>query len=348
VLRILALLAARLPPGWNLNAAEEGGDADSRIDAVVELVGPGEEKAVLVFEAKSSVVNRDLPAVLSKLRSHLSNMHEPAVPVVAARYLSSSAQAWLEERGVGYADATGNMRIAIQRPAVFLRDTGADHDPWRGRGRPRSSLIGPPAARVVRALIDYTPPVTVRELVRRSGASVGATYRAVEFLENEGLLERVPGGAVERVDWRRLLERWSRDYGFQRCNAVTAFLHPRGLDVLQKELASSHGTRYAITGSLAAQRLAPYAPVRLAMIYVDDPWRLAEQVGLRDVPSGANVLLAATDYHVVYERLVESGGLKYTAPSQTAVDLLTAPGRGPAEGLALLEWMEEHERDWRL
>ena len=35
------------------------------------------------------------------------------------------------------------------------------------------------------------------------------------------------------------------------------------------------------------------------------------------------------------------------APSQVAVDLLTGPGRNPAEGQALLDWMENHECTWR-
>jgi hypothetical protein len=31
--------------------------------------------------------------------------------------------------------------------------------------------------------------------------------------------------------------------------------------------------------------------------------------------------------------------IRYVAPSQAAVDLLTSPGRSPAEGEAVLEWM---------
>jgi HicA toxin of bacterial toxin-antitoxin, len=42
--------------------------------------------------------------------------------------------------------------------------------------------------------------------------------------------------------------------------------------------------------------------------------------------SSANVLLAATDYDVVFERRVTFDGVKYAAPSQTAIDLLTGPG----------------------
>jgi hypothetical protein len=348
LLRVLALIGERLPPGWSLEVIQEAGTEGEQADAVAELAGPGTEKAVLVFEAKLSVVTRDLPGVLERLRRYLSLRPDPAVPVVAARYLSPSVRAWLEERGVAYADATGNIYITVTKPGMFLRDTGADHDPWRGPGRPLGTLNGPPAARVVRALADYVPPVTASELVRRSGASTGATYRAVEFLEGEGLIQRAPRGLIERVEWRRLLERWSRDYGFQQSNTVSGYLHPRGLDAVLEGLAGSRGFRYAITGTLAAQRLASYAPPRLAMIYADDPVLAASQIGLRAVDTGANVLLAATDYHVVYERLTETDGIKFTAPSQTAVDLLTAPGRGPAEGQALLDWMEKHERDWRL
>jgi hypothetical protein len=200
---------------------------------------------------------------------------------------------------------------------------------------------------VVRALADYSPPATVRELVDRSGASTGATYRVVEFLEGEGIVERGLRGSIRHVRWRRMLERWSQDYGFQSSNHVTGYLHPRGLDAALERLAGSGDLRYVITGSLAAQRLAPYAPARLAMIYADNPGQTASQTGLRAVDSGANILLATPAYDVVYERLVESRGLNFAAPSQTAVDLLTAPGRGPSEGLALFDWMESNENAWR-
>jgi len=78
----------------------------------------------------------------------------------------------------------------------------------------------------------------------------------------------------------------------------------------------------------------------MAMIYVDDQGQFAEQLKLRPVDSGANVLLAAGEYDVVFDRVIQDDGLNYTAPSQTAVDLLTGPGRSPAEGQALLDWME--------
>ena len=189
--------------------------------------------------------------------------------------------------------------------------------------------------------------MTVPELVRRSGASTGATYRVVEFLEREALVVRDPRGPITRVARRPLLERWSEDYGFQRSNTVGAYLYPRGLPALLDVLRNTSGLRYALTGSFAAHRVAPYSSARLAMIYVDSTEQAAEQLGLRAVDSGTNVLLASGEYDVVFDRVVEEDDLTYVAPSQTAVDLLTGPGRSPAEAQALLDWMEKHESAWQ-
>jgi len=350
--RCVALLEDRLPSGWQADVAEEVplGSASRRADAVVDLTASDGSRLVLVFEARRSVVVRDLPAMVGGLETVIAPLLGQAaqvVPVVTARYLGPSVREWLQERGVSYVDATGNIRIVADNPALYLRDTGADRDPWRGPGRPRAGLQGPPAARVVRGLVDFAPPVSVSELARRSGASIGATYRVVEFLEREALIEREPRGPVVTVQWRRILERWSEDYGFQRSNTVSGYLQPRGIPAVLDALRGSTGLRYAVTGSLAAQRLAPYAPPRLAMLYLDDPASAVDMLGLRAVDGGANVLLAGTDHDVVFTRTVEADGLRFVAPSQAAVDLLTAPGRGPAEGHALLDWMQAHDADWR-
>ncbi len=347
--RALAFVAQRLPPGWQLEVEEEARLGDLQVDALVELRAPDKSHVLLLVEAKRLLNARDVTSALEQLELVRTHMDRRAnvVPMLVARYLPASTRERLQQRGVAYADATGNLYLAFARPALFMRDAGASRDPWRGPGRPRGSLNGPPAARVVRALVDFTPPFTVPQLVERSGASTGATYRVVEFLEQEALIERRRRGAITAVDWRALLERWSRDYGFQQSNTVASCLQPRGLPVLLEALRSLPDLRYALTGSLAAERLAPYAPPRLAMIYVDRIDQAAERLDLREVDSGANVLLATGDYDVTFERTQDMDGLRIAAPSQIAVDLLTAPGRGPSEGQALLDWMKANEPTWR-
>lgn len=347
--RAVALLQERLPPGWVATPSYEAPDGSGRrMDAMVEVSGPDNSVVRVLAEYRRSVVRRDLPAVVEQLESMRAAVPGPTVLAIVSRYLSDSVRSWLAENGISYLDATGNLRLVSSEPAVYLQDKGADRDPWRGPGRPRGTLQGAPAARVVRALADYRAPLSVRELVERSGASTGAAYRVLDFLDQETLLARGERGVVESVRWRPLLERWSKDYSFQRINTVSGHLQPRGLPALLADLRAASEPTYVVTGSLAAQQWASYAPPRLAMLYVDDVAAGATALGLRQVDSGGNVLLASPAYDVVFDRPVEIDGVNYASPSQVVVDLLTGPGRSPAEGQALLDWMETNEDAWRV
>lgn len=351
VLRVaVALVRDRLPASWTIDSELAPGDrVDSGADAVVRVRAPDGQTAVLLVLAKRLLNTRDVPIVLEPLRREASRWGSDAqvASVLAARYLAPATRERIAEAGAAYVDATGNMLIAVDRPALFLADRGADRDPWRGPGRPRGTLQGPPAARVVRALIDFAPPYTVPELAARAGASTGATYRVIEFLEEEGLVERQRYGPFSDVRWRKLLQRWSEDYGFAKSNTVQTFLEPRGLNALTDRLAAVGDLDYVVTGSLAAERVAAYAPARLATLYVRDLPAVAAALGLRRTETGANVALATGKYDVVFDRAEIVDGVRVAALSQVAVDLLTGPGRNPSEAGALLDWMEADESRWR-
>jgi hypothetical protein len=347
---VMELVRGRLPSGWTADVETPADRRDYGVDGILRLRAPDGQEAVLLVEAKRLLNTRDVPAGLRQLQAAASRWDQKdatVVPLLAARYLAPSTRERIAEAGAGYVDATGNMRVTVDRPALFIADRGADRDPWRGPGRPRGSLKGPPAARVVRALVDFAPPYTVPELSERAGASTGATYRAVEFLEQEGLVERQRYGPIREVRWRNLLERWSEDYGFASSNTVATYLEPRGLAALTHRLASLPDLDYVVTGSLAADRVAAYAPARLATLYVRDLPAAAEALELRRTDVGANVALATGAYDVVFDRSETIDGLRVAALSQVAVDLLTGPGRNPGEATALLDWMEADESRWR-
>jgi len=269
--------------------------------------------------------------------------------LVIARYLSPPVREKLAGAGLSYIDVTGNMRIEIRSPGLFLSDRGADRDPWRGPGRPRGTLKGAPAAKIIRAVADFSGPWTIRGLVEVSRASTGATYRVVEYLEREGMARRDEGGLVTIADWAQVLRRWSSDYGFVRNNRTTRWIAPRGLADLTKQIASmDEPSRYAVSGTQAAAEWAAYAPARLAMIYVADTDRAAEAWGLRPTDVGANVMLAEPVIDVAFERsLTTTEGIVVAAPPQVVVDLMTGPGRNPSEAEELLEWMKRNEKAWR-
>lgn len=343
--RAIAMIADRLPKGWTAQLVPDPGPP---IDALLEIRDESGSRATLIIEAKRVAEGRDVPSMRTRIDS-LAQRVPDAQGLVAARYLSAPVRAKLTEAGLSYVDATGNMRVEISRPGLFLADRGADRDPWRGPGRPRGTLKGEPAAKIVRAIADFTGAWTMRELAKVSKASVGATYRVVDLLEREGIASRDADGRVTVSDWVQVLRRWSDDYGFVRNNQVTRWIAPRGLPALLDRIASTDAsTRYAVSGSIAAAEWAAYAPARLAMIYADDASGAAREWDLRPVEAGANVILAQPAYGVVFERsLTDVEGVVIAAPTQVVVDMMTGPGRNPNEAEGLLEWMKRNEQSWR-
>lgn len=333
-----------LPPDWSGELSPPRAEWRGRNDAVLTIRSPSGAAATIPVEAKRIVESRDVAA----LTDQVSSLDRPAGPhlIVMARYLPATVRERLTNAGLSWADATGNMRVSLSWPGLFVFDRGADSDPWRGPGRPKGTLKGEPAAKVVRALVDFDREWSMRQLVEVSGASTGATYRVVDFLEEEGLVERADGRVIAR-DWLQILRRWSVDYSFALTNLTTKWIAPRGIDSVLARARETPDLRYAVTSTVAAARWAPWAPPRSAMIYTESVSLAVEMWGLRPAESGANVILAQPKYDVVFERSQLWDGVRIAAASQVAVDLMTGPGRNPGEAEELLGWMSRNEHDWR-
>ncbi len=339
---VYKLLRARLPISWKLLIApREGLDSRSDQTEFVLLVTSGNgTQATVDVEVKRRIDPKDVTWLTEYRRKNSIDRL-----LVIAPYLSPRTREVLTDAQIGYADATGNFRVEVENPVVFIALAGANSNPWR-EAHPLLSLKGPVAGRVVRAFCDFVPPYKIRELAERSGTSLGSTSRVVSFLDRQALVTRDERGMVIDVKWEQLIRRWIDDYSLMRSNQTRAFLEPRGIEILLRKLETFE-MPYSITGSFAAARIAPIASPRLAVVYVKESGMAAEQLGVRPVESGANVLLVQPFDPVVFDRTTEAGGVRYAAPSQVAADLLTGPGRSPAEGEALLEWMRENQHVWR-
>ena len=351
--RCLDVLRDHLPPSWQVmsNVRDDG---ERTSDALVEIRSPDEVRIRLTVTVRRIVAGRDVAALVEQVE-HSSGARSFGVPVVAAAYLPATVRERLRAAGIAYIDATGNIALESARPGLVIRARGADSDPWRGPGRPRSTLTGEPAARVVRALLDISGPWRIRELIDVSEASVGATYRVLDHLESEVLAVRERRGAISVPSWRRLLEAWSRDYDFFRAGTVSPYIAPRGIPELLRRITASDVSGYAVTGSLAVPPVARHASPRAAMIYVRDAAGAAAQWDLRPTESGQNVLLCEAPGAPATQRawanlghdLAPHADILLARPAQIAVDLMNGPGRAPEEARVLLDWMERHEDAWR-
>jgi len=336
----------RLPSSWKTEEILEP-LSDRRHDGEIMIEAPGGRTARLIIEAKQVIERRDVPRMSDQVRRMVTNPDD--VPVVSARYLSASVREALANNGLSYVDATGNMRIASDTLPLFISDRGADHDPWR-KGRPLGTLKGEPAARVARTLLDYQRSWRVRELIEASGASSGATYRVLDYLQREDLIVK-NDDRYYVTDWERLLRAWSADAAYKDTTRVLACIEPRGLDAFLSRLSQKWAFPIAVTGSVAAKEWVTYAPAKAAFVYVSSIHEAVEQFRLRSNKAAPNVILLepATVGDVPFRNVIQSmAGYPIAAPSQVAADLLNGPGREPAEGEELIQWMKTDEEQWRL
>ena len=336
-------LATLLPVDWKLTFDED--DGPDRPDFVANIVAPDGTKSYLFVEVKRVVVPRDLDSLVTQLPTFAANIGFKAVLLVAAPYLSESTRKGLEARGISYIDSTGNVLIRLPGTAIYVRLQGASRDPFPSDESLRT-LKGRGTGRALRALLDFVPPFSLRELANRADVPVGSLSRVVDLLDREALIQRTPRGPITAVDWQGVIRRWAKDYAITTNNAVGSFLDPRGINSVTSKLQNVEA-RYAATGSFGAQRFEPIAPTRIAAIYVDDPGAWADKLDLRQTDVGANVWLIEPYDRVVFERTTTRDGILCVNPTQLAVDLLTGPGRDPSEGEELLKWMETNTSVWR-
>jgi predicted nucleotidyltransferase len=335
-------LEDRLPRGWRLRRPPRQARAGKGIvaDAVISLAGPGDQAASIIVETKSRLEPQHVESLVAGRRA------DPSRPIlVVAPFLSPRTRERLAASGLNFADLTGNIRLSLSKPALFIDARGADENPTPVP-RERSSLKGAKAGRLVRSLCDFRPPIGLRDLAKRAGVDAGYASRVVQNLIREALVTRTGRGPITTVDWAALLRRWSEEYSPTKSGRATWFLAPRGLQPIVDMLKKLRGG-YVVSGSWAANLLAPVAPARLLLCYADDVSALAKRLDLRQVDAGMNVVLAQPFDPVVAERTSKRDGLTIAAPSQVVADLLTSPGRGPDEAEALIEWMGKSEQLWR-
>jgi len=347
---LAAALSAALPDPWSLTSVLEATAAgQTRADAVLALAAPDGTAGKVFVEAKRVVEPRDVPSAVGQLESFRDG--EEAALLVTAPYVSPRVRELLEDAGAGWFDSTGNLRLQLERPSVFIDRVGASRSPFSDPDDRRlKSLKGPGAARVVRALLDVDTPFGVRALAELAEVGPATSSRVLELLVREDLVEREEGGGVADVRKCSLARRWSADYGLASSNQAVPMLAARGIDKVLSGLRTFKST-YAITAEAATRSYLPrgtaaVAPLALLTIYVPDATEAAETLQLRPVDRGANVVLVEPFDSVAYRGAKVKDRLTYAAQSQVVVDLLTGPGRAPEEGASLIEALAARDAGW--
>ena len=165
---VLEWIEGYLPSSWSLTVERGPTGRDLTPDAILKVQGPDRKSCKIAVEIRKRVDPRDVTPIVDRIRSLAAG-----VPLVVAPFLSPRTRELLAKAGASFADLTGNLRRAVDRPALFISTQGAAKNPFREK-RTLGSLKGPSAGRVVRAFCDFTPPFGVRDLATRSRTSPAA------------------------------------------------------------------------------------------------------------------------------------------------------------------------------
>ena len=341
----VAWLRERLPSSWQVDDAPQAFDGTD-IDDFLSLQVPQGTVTRIAVETKQSVTPRDAELMLSGLARSLRAISAHVPMLIVAPWLSQRTREVLAANNINYLDLTGNALLRLDNPVVYIQTEGAARNPTPGPRSP-ASLRGDKAARLVRLLADVRPPYGVGELAQAARLTPGYVSRLLDALDREAIVDRGPRGIVEDVDVTALLRAWASSSDAFKPELTTTWLAPVGAAATVAALPSA-APDVAVTGSFAAVRWAPAAAPALLVAYARDVRRTATALGLLPADEGANVILLRPYDDVAFARSVVTDGVTYAAPSQVAADCLRGPGRMPAEGDALLNWMTGDESRWRL
>ena len=336
----IAQLKARLPSNWDTGLQDT---PDLR--ATIGTLTTGQQP--ILIEVKPRFRPGDIDDLNKNLGRRLRTTPGTYPILVISDYFSPTSRRALKEEGFNYVDTTGNVRIELDSPALFLELEGANRSPTPSPNA--ATLKGATAGRLLRFLVDVRPPYRLSDIESATGINKGYLSRLLEALTSEGLITRPSRGPITDVDWPEVLRRRASQVDLYRTNTAFTFIARTSIGGVLDDLRTAPFTEpVVVTGSVAASRLAPIAaPASLAFYGSPQSDAVRNELGLLPADEGANVVFLRPPNTVPYLLTETVDGLTYAAPSQIVIDCLSGPGRMPAEGEAVLEWMSSAEDTWR-
>lgn len=289
----------------------------------------------LLIETKTNGQPRVLRQAATQLRSYLANQPR-TLGVLVAPYISDEGARICEEQGVGYVDLAGNCRLVFG--TVFVERQGRPN-PFVSR-RDLLSLYRPKAARILRVLLGG--PMRewkLKELAAEADVSLGHVSNVKRaLLDREFAAAGTSGLRLTKPDV--LLADWAENYDLRQREARD-YYSLDGVAGTESELAAAASrvnAKVALTALSAAARLAPFVKYQRATAYIlGNEDRLAKELDLKKVDSGANVTLLIPKDNGIFYGASEIDGGPVVSPIQAYLDLITIRGRGEEAAEFLLK-----------
>lgn len=353
----LGRLADRLPPGWVVERVEGQGTGTGRhqFDAFFSFEAEsGGARGIALVEVRRYFSAADVERLFGGLTPRLRNAIGAQTILLVSEYLSPRTRDLLAKENISYLDLAGNVRLVMESPPIFVESSSANRRPSALASRRVAGLTGARAGRIIRFLAEVVPPYGVKEIEEAADISRGYVSRILDRLADEALIKRKPRGPVTHVDWMALLRVRGQSVDVFDINTARTFVAPNGARALFDGLqAQGMDKELVVTGSFAAVRKAPVAAPALLALYIVPASRqpsfkwLQNELRLLPAGEGGDVALLWPSDEAIVERPWTENGISFVNLPQLAIDCLGGTGRMPAEGEALLEWMEANRDMWQ-
>jgi len=289
----------------------------------------------LVVEARSSGQPRIARQAIAQLQAYSQPLPNP-YPVLLAPFVADTTARLLEQEGIGYIDLAGNCRLSFAQ--VFIEQRG-NENPYSEK-RDLRSLYSPKSERILRVLLTSAQGSwKVEDLSREANVSLGLVSKVKNLLADQERLDP-RSGRMRLLDPEIVLKDWAREYRFGKHKSMSFYTFASGTEAeeLVAEAAERCNVRIALTGFSAAVRYAPAVRYQRSMIFCQgDPLRIAQELDVKPVPSGANLTLIQPYDEGVFYATKERDGIPLVSPVQTYLDLTSQAARGVEAAEALLE-----------
>lgn len=267
-----------------------------------------------------------------------------AVPFVAGQFFGEAARQVAKEEGVGIMDLAGNFYL--KKDDVYIEKI-VEKNPFAQK-IPLKNLFAPISSRITRVLLAQ-PKETwlLGELSQEANVSLGQTYKTIDRMIEEELVERNQDNRLVLRNPIKLLEAWKNVYSSYAQQKFTFFSFEQNTTaLLTSVLEKAEDLPFALSFFSGADLVAPFirgvTKLQFYIKQLSDSDRWKKLLDLKEVVNGANVeLYIPYDEGVFYQIQKISTSFVKEVPVVSNIQLYMDLFNNPARGAEQAEHLRE-------
>ncbi|MDW7681673.1 MAG: type IV toxin-antitoxin system AbiEi family antitoxin [bacterium] len=261
-----------------------------KIDLKIDVKTKSGKTFSIMIEVKSPGLPGYIRMAVSQLKEFISEQKN-VYGVIGAPFLSEESKKICRDAGFGFIDAAGNCFLRFNNTHIQIE---GKPNPYPAT-RPLKTLFSTKSTRMIRVLLCQ-PKTTwyVKDLAAEAKLSLGQVSNLKKRLLEYEWIEETDDGKFRLVNPEGLLNNWAKNYNYQM-NEIRSFYvmqEPDDIEYVLTNYLDKNDIRYAFTLNSGANRVAPFLRYQKVFCYIDNNVdQIVYDLGLKEVPSGANVIL---------------------------------------------------------